>query len=54
MKMMFETVDLIGNKLAEIVDEKLRTNQEIEMRELVRCFTADVIGNNMRNIKTMS
>ena len=45
MKMMFEIVDLIGDKLIEVVGENLKSREEIEMRQLAGCFTADVIGN---------
>ena len=46
---MFETVESIGDKLVKAVDEKLKINSEIEMKNLAGCFTADVIGNS-RNI----
>ena len=51
MKMMFETVDLIGNKTVEVVDKNIRNNEEIEVRELTGCFTADVIGNKRKRKK---
>ena len=49
MKMMFETVDSIGDKLIEAVDKKLRINEKIEMKELAGCYTADVIGKKKKD-----
>lgn len=44
MKMMFEIVDSIGNKLAEAVATHIKNEDEAEMREWAGRFTADVIG----------
>jgi cytochrome P450 family 6 len=44
MKMMFETVDKIGDKLVEVVDKDLKDSKTLEMKDLAGRFTADVIG----------
>lgn len=45
MKMMFETVDKIGDKLVDVVTEMLESSDSLEMREIAGKFTGDVIGN---------
>ena len=46
MKMMFDTVNLIGDKLIDIIKKKLEIGSgSLEMRELSAKYTADVIGN---------
>lgn len=46
MKMMFDTVNLIGDRLTNIIKNKLEISSgSLEMRELAAKYTADVIGN---------
>lgn len=45
MKMMFETVDTIGDKLVDVVTKMLESSDSLEMREVAGKFTGDVIGN---------
>lgn len=45
MKMMFDTVNMIGDKLVNVINENLQNTNELEMREWVSKYTADVIGN---------
>ena len=45
MKVMFEIIDTIGEKLVDIMNEKSKSAESIEMRDWAGRFTADVIGN---------
>lgn len=45
MKMMFETVDIIGDKLVDVLRQRLATTDTLETREIAGNYTADVIGN---------
>jgi cytochrome P450 family 6 len=45
MKMMFETVDRISDKLAEVLGTNLETSSVHEMKRWSQKFTADNIGN---------
>ena len=45
MKMMFETVNMIGDKLVDVINENLHATETMEVKELVSKYTADVIGN---------
>ena len=45
MKMMFETVDMIGDKLAKALGEKLLKADALNVREWAQKYTGDVIGN---------
>lgn len=46
MKMMFDTVNSIGDKLIDIIKNKLENgSSNLEMKELAAKYTADVIGN---------
>lgn len=44
MKTMFETVDMIGNKFIEVIEKNLEKNDSVELRDLARKYTSDVIG----------
>ena len=43
---MFETVDLISDKLVDTVDKSLKNSESLQMRDFAGRFTADVIGDN--------
>ena len=45
MKMMFETVDTIGDKLISVMNKGLETSNMLEMKDLAAQYTNDVIGN---------
>lgn len=45
MKMMFESVDSIGDRFIDVLNEKTKTSGVLEMRELAAQYTSDVIGN---------
>lgn len=45
MKMMFESVDSIGERLIDVLNVKTKTSGMLEMRELAAQYTSDVIGN---------
>lgn len=45
MKMMFETGDMISDRLVEVVSNRLSESNTLEMRELAAKYTADNIGN---------
>lgn len=45
MKMMFDTVDSIGDKLVEVVSKDYKQSNMLDMRALAGKYTADVIGN---------
>lgn len=45
MKMMFETVNMIGDKLVDVINENLKETKAMEVRQLMSKYTADVIGN---------
>lgn len=44
MKLMFEILDTIGDKLVEAVDKELKITDKLEVRELLSKFTTDVIS----------
>jgi cytochrome P450 family 6 len=44
MKTMFETVDMIGNKFIEVIENNLEKNDSLELRDFARKYTSDVIG----------
>jgi cytochrome P450 family 6 len=44
MKMMFETVDTIADKLVEVLNAKLVNSESLDVRLWAAKFTADVIG----------
>lgn len=45
MKMMFDTVDLIGDKFAASFSKDLQKSNEVEVSEWLARYTTDVIGN---------
>lgn len=45
MKMMFDTVDTIGERLMNVINEKLSEKDVLEVRHLSAQYTGDVIGN---------
>ena len=45
MKMMFEIVNKISDKLAIVIDKELKLSCDLEMREILAKLTTDVIGN---------
>jgi cytochrome P450 family 6 len=45
MKMMFDIVDSIGERMLAVIDEELKEKNVIEMRNLSAKYTGDVIGN---------
>ena len=45
MKMMFDIVDTLGDKLVDVVTVEHKTTSDLEMRDWAGRFTADVIGN---------
>lgn len=45
LKMMFDIVSQIGDKLVEVLEPKLTTEGNADMREFLAEFTTDVIGN---------
>lgn len=45
MKMMFDTVDSIGDKFVEVVSKDYKQSNTLDMRILTAKYTADVIGN---------
>lgn len=45
MKMMFEIVDRISDKLADVLDQRIEFSNELEMKRWSQKFTADNIGN---------
>lgn len=45
MKMMFNTVDTISDRLVNVINSDLEKSKTLEMRVLAAKFTADVIGN---------
>lgn len=45
MKSMFEIVDMIGDKLAGVVQNDAKSSEQIEVHELLARFTTDVISN---------
>jgi cytochrome P450 family 6 len=44
MKMMFETVDSIGDKLVEVFNVKLVNSESFDVRLVAAKYTSDVIG----------
>jgi cytochrome P450 family 6 len=44
MKMMFEIVNSLGDKLSEVISKNVEKEASLEMREYAGRFTADVIG----------
>lgn len=45
MKMMFEIIDSIGEKMVSIIDDNILNCQDVEVRNMVQRYTADNIGN---------
>lgn len=45
MKMMFENVDRISDKLAEVLQKNIKTSNVHDMKRWSQKFTADNIGN---------
>lgn len=45
MKMMFDTVDSIGDKFVEVVSKDYKQSNTLDMRALSAKYTTDVIGN---------
>ena len=45
MKMMFEIVDRISDKLADVLGQRIEFSNELEMKRWSQKFTADNIGN---------
>lgn len=45
IKMMFEIVDSIGDKLASVVNNSLSESNELDMRIWAQKYTNDTIGN---------
>jgi hypothetical protein len=45
MKMMFDIVDGIGEKLVEVINKSLVERDVLDMRNLSAKYTGDVIGN---------
>ena len=45
MKLMFETVDIIGDRLVNAINKEYDVTNVLEMRVLAAKFTSDVIGN---------
>lgn len=43
--MMFNTVDVIGDRLVGVIQKDLEKSSTLEMRVLSAKFTSDVIGN---------
>lgn len=54
MKFMFPTVVSLANRLVETFNEKIKTDNEVEIGELFDCFTTDVIGTCAFGIKCNS
>jgi hypothetical protein len=44
MKMMFELIDAIGDKLVRILEDQLQSSNDFEMRSWLQRLTADTIG----------
>ncbi|CAG9806341.1 unnamed protein product [Chironomus riparius] len=45
IKMMFDIVDIISNKLARILEDEMAKSNDLEMRSWLQKFTIDNIGN---------
>lgn len=45
MKLMFEIVNSIGDKLIEVLDKEILKSNEVEVRKWSAKYTCDVIGN---------
>lgn len=45
MKMMFNTVDTISDKLIEVINKNLEKSNTIDMKDMASRYTNDVIGN---------
>lgn len=45
MKMMFNILDNISDKLINVTNQEINQSNTIEVRDLARKFTSDVIGN---------
>ena len=45
MKMMFDIVHSLGEKLVEVCGRELQTKSELDVRSWAARYTADVIGN---------
>ena len=43
--MMFETVDMIGDKLITVINKQIGKASELDMKDLAAKYTSDVIGN---------
>lgn len=45
MKLMFELIDALSDKMVQIIDDQLQNTNELEMRSWMQRFTIDSIGN---------
>ena len=45
MKMMFETVNMMGEKLVDVLADNLSKTDALDMRDWSQKYTCDVIGN---------
>lgn len=45
MKLMFELIDALSDKMVGIIDDQLKNTKELEMRSWMQRFTIDSIGN---------
>ena len=45
MKMMFELIDVISDKLVRVLEDQLQKTNDLEMRDWLQRFTIDSIGN---------
>lgn len=45
MKMMFDILDNICDKLINVTNQEIKQSKTLEVRDLARKFTSDVIGN---------
>ncbi|XP_070493939.1 uncharacterized protein [Chironomus tepperi] len=45
MKMMFELIDVLSDKMVRIIDDQLQKGNDLEMRSWLQRFTIDSIGN---------
>lgn len=45
MKMMFDILDNICDKLINVTNREIKQSETLEVRDLARKFTSDVIGN---------
>lgn len=45
MKSTFEMVDSIGDKMVSVVENATQTSKQLELHEILACFTTDMIAN---------